>query len=101
MNKILILKNDRTGDLFTSLKTINLIFNKHKYDHIEIYLSKINKNFKFLFNPKKIKIINLNLNLLDKIKIYFYFLLNRIDTVYILTPKNFFFIYPFFFFLKK
>ncbi len=101
MNKILILKNDRTGDLFTSLKTINLIFNKHKYDHIEIYLSKINKSFKFLFNPKKIKIINLNLNLLDKIKIYFYFLLNKIDTVYILTPKNFFFYLPLLFFYKK
>ena len=101
MKKILILKNDRTGDLFTSLKTINLIFNKHKHDQIEIYLSKINENFKFLFKPKKIKVINLNLDFLNKIKILFYFFCNKIDTVYILTPKNFYFFLPLFFFYKQ
>ena len=51
-SKILIFKNDRTGDLFTSLNTINLIFNKHKEDDIEIYLSKVNQKFKRL---KKLK----------------------------------------------
>ena len=37
--KILILKNDRTGDLFVSLKAINRILVKHKNDHITIFLS--------------------------------------------------------------
>ncbi len=39
--KILILKNDRAGDLFTSLKAINKILNKHRNDKIAIILSKI------------------------------------------------------------
>lgn len=101
MNKIIILKNDRTGDLFTSIPTINLIFNKHKEDEIELFLSKVNHKFSFLFKPKKIKIFNLNLNLLDKISIILYFLLNKIDSVYILTPKNFYFYIPLIFFFKK
>ncbi len=101
MKKIVILKNDRTGDLFTSLKTINLIFNKHKNETIEIFLSKINKNFNFLFKNKKIRIINLQINLFDKLKILFYFLFNKIDSVYILTPKNFYFYLPLIFFFKR
>ena len=101
MKKILILKNDRTGDLFTSLNTINLIFNKHKDDDIEIYLSKVNQKFKFLFKSKKIKVLNLDLNILDKIKIVFFFLTNSIDSVYILTPKNFYFYLPLIFYFKK
>ena len=69
MNKILILKNDRTGDLFTSIPTINLIFNKHISDDIELFLSKINHKFSFLFKDKKIKVINIDLNFFDKINI--------------------------------
>ena len=47
--KVLILKNDRTGDLFVSLKAINRIINKHYDDEILIYLSNINHKFSFLF----------------------------------------------------
>ena len=47
--KILILKNDRTGDLLVSLKCINKILNKHINDDITIYLSKINYKFGFFF----------------------------------------------------
>ena len=101
MSKIIILKNDLTGDLFTSIPAINSIFNKHKNDDIEIFLSKVNHKFSFLFQPKRIKIINLKLNLLDKINIFFYFLFNKIDTVYILSPKNFYFYIPLIFFYKK
>ncbi len=101
MNKILILKNDRTGDLFTSIPTINLIFNKHISDDIELFLSKINHKFSFLFKDKKIKIINIDLNFFDKINILFYFLFNKIDSVYILSPKNFYYYLPFIFFFKK
>ena len=42
--KILILKNDRTGDLFVSLKAINRILIKHKNDKITIFLSEITPN---------------------------------------------------------
>ncbi len=40
--KVLIFKNDRTGDLFVSLKAINKIINKHSNENIEIFLSNIN-----------------------------------------------------------
>ena len=36
MNKILILKNDRVGDLFHAAKGINSILNEHKDCEIEI-----------------------------------------------------------------
>ncbi len=101
MSKVIILKNDRTGDLFTSIPTINLIFNKHKNNQIEIFLSKINYKFSFLFKPNKIKVINLNLNLMDKLSILFYLLINKIDSVYILSPKNFYFYIPVILFFKK
>ena len=40
--KVLILKNDRTGDLFVSLRAINKIINKHQNQKISIFLSKKN-----------------------------------------------------------
>ncbi len=101
MNRTIILKNDRVGDLFTSIQTINLIFNKHKNDEIEIFLSEANHKFSFLFKSKKVKIINLKLKFLDKLNIFFYFLINKIDHVYILSPKNFYFYIPLIFFFKK
>ena len=33
--KVLILKNDRTGDLFVSLKAINRIINKHEHQDFD------------------------------------------------------------------
>ncbi len=39
----------------------------------------------------------MNLSIFEKIKIFFYFLFNEIETVYILTPKNFYYYLPFFF----
>ena len=101
MNKIIILKNDRTGDLFTSTPLINLIFNKYKNKEIEIFLSKVNCKFAFLFKKKKIKIINLDLSIYDKFKIFFYLLINKVDSVYILTPKNFYFYLPILLYFKK
>ena len=53
--KVIILKNDRTGDLFVSLKAINSILNKHYNDEIHIFLSNINKKFAFLFPDLKKK----------------------------------------------
>ena len=51
--KVLILKNDRTGDLFVSLKAINRIINKHKNQNILIFLSNINHKFNFYFPTYK------------------------------------------------
>ena len=95
--KILILKNDRTGDLFVSLLAINKILNKHLDDDILIYLSKINQKFSFIFPNIKKKVLSMNLTFVEKIKIFLYFITNEIDTVYILTPKNFYYYLPFFF----
>lgn len=95
--KIIILKNDRTGDLFVSLKAINSILNKHNDDDICIFLSKINKKFAFLFPSINKKIFSMDLNIFDKINIFIYFLLNKIDSVYILTPKSFYYFLPFVF----
>ena len=55
--KVLILKNDRTGDLFVSLNAINRIINKHTNEEIIIFLSKINHKFSFLFPSIKKKFI--------------------------------------------
>lgn len=95
--KILILKNDRTGDLFVSLNAINKIINKHSNHQIEIFLSNINHKFSFLFPKLKKKKISMNLNFREKIKILYYFLSNKISDVYILAPKNFYYYLPFIF----
>ena len=95
--KVLILKNDRTGDLFVSLNAINKIINKHSNEDLLIFLSNINHKFSFLFPKLKKKIISMNLNIFEKIRIFTFILFNKIDTIYILTPKNFYYYLPFFF----
>jgi len=95
--KILILKNDRTGDLFVSLKAINRVLIKHQNDKITIFLSKINHKFSFLFPNLKKEIISMDLGLSEKFYILKYLLFNKIDSIYILTPKNFYYYLPFFF----
>ena len=95
--KILILKNDRTGDLFVSLKAINRILVKHKNDHITIFLSTINHKFSFLFSNIKKKIISMEPNIFEKISLIKFLIFNNVETVYILTPKNFYYYLPFFF----
>ena len=95
--KVLILKNDRTGDLFVSLNAINKIINKHSNEDLFIFLSNINHKFSFLFPKLKKKIISMNLNIFEKIRIFTFILFNKIDTIYILTPKNFYYYLPFFF----
>lgn len=96
--KILILKNDAVGDLCQSLPAIYNIINTEDSD-IEIYLSERSKNFRFLIKGKdiKFKIFNYDLNLIEKIKIIKKFFFEKIDKVYILTPKNFYFYLPFLF----
>ncbi len=96
-NKVLILKNDRTGDLFVSLRAINKILSKHLNEDINIFLSNINHKFSFLFPQLKKKKISMKLSILEKLNIFFYLLFNNVKTVYILTPKNFYYYLPFFF----
>tara|TARA_B100000787_G_scaffold157442_1_gene134212 strand:+ start:2267 stop:3280 length:1014 start_codon:yes stop_codon:yes gene_type:complete len=94
---ILILKNDRTGDLFVSLKAINRILIKHKNDKITIFLSKVNHKFSFLFPNINKEIISMDLGLREKFYLLKYLIFNKIDYIYILTPKNFYYYLPFFF----
>ena len=93
--KILILKNDRAGDLFTSLTLISSILSTYK--DIKIYLSEFNSGFSFLFNKAVIKKINFKLSINNKFYIFFDIMVNKYDKIYILSPKNFYFILPFFF----
>ena len=90
--KILILKNDRGGDLFSSLKTISTLRNEYK--DITIFLSEFNYGFKFLFKKFKIKKINYNLSILNKIYIIIFLLRSNFHEIYILSPKNFYFYLP-------
>jgi len=94
-NRILILKNDRAGDFFTSLKLISSL--KKNSNNISIYLSELNYGFSFLLGEMNIKKINFNLNFFLKLKIFFDIFRNKYEKVYILTPKSFYFILPFFF----
>ena len=96
-SKVLILKNDRTGDLFVSLNAINKIINKHNNKNIDIFLSNVNHKFNFLFPKLNKKIFSMKLSIFEKIKILIYLLFNNAKTVYILTPKNFYYYLPFFF----
>ena len=91
MNKILVLKNDRAGDLMTSLKLISSL---NYNNDIKIYLSELNIGFSFFFKNINIEMINFNLNVNDKLKIFFDLFLNSYDKVYILTPKKFYFFLP-------
>ena len=94
---IVILKSDRTGDLSISLNAINRILIKHKKDKIIIFLSKINHKYGFFFPNINKKIISMNLGFREKISIFKYLFFNDVDTVYILTPKNFYYYLPFIF----
>ena len=103
MKKIIIFKNDRTGDLITSLPAINYIIKKNKDKEILIYLSEINFRMKFLFdyNNVTIKKINYKLTFINRILIFFKFVTSKISEVYILRPKNFFFLLPIIFYFKS
>ena len=95
--KILILKNDRIGDLFSSLETLNKLLIKHKNDEKIFYFSKNNEKFSFLFPNIKKKIVSINLNIIEKIRIFFYIILNKVESIYILKPKNYYFLLAFVF----
>ena len=94
-NNILILKNDRGGDLLNSISCISSLLDKN--NKVTIYLSQFNIGFAFLFTNAKIKKINYNLSIFAKIKIFIFILINNFDEIYILTPKNYYYYLAFFF----
>ena len=61
MDKILILKNDRVGDLFNSLDGINAILEDNPNAKIEIILSNISQKLSFLFDMYQDCIINIQI----------------------------------------
>tara|TARA_B100001057_G_C22829192_1_gene942678 strand:- start:1170 stop:2198 length:1029 start_codon:yes stop_codon:yes gene_type:complete len=97
--KIIIFKNDATGDLIHAREAIYNLIHSNKDKEIIIYLSNQSKQFSFLFRAKnlKFKFINKNLSLSEKIKIFYLFFDKSIDETYIFTPKVFFFYLPLFF----
>lgn len=91
-SKILVLKNDRAGDLFTSLKLLSTLIRDSK--NIKIYLSELNYSFNYFFKKIETKKINFNLNFIDKIKLLLDIYKNKYNKIYILSPKNFYFYLP-------
>ena len=84
--KILILKNDRVGDFFHSLRNIELIREFYSNYKIEIYLSKINIRFSSVFNSKELILqeVNYNLSIVEKLQLFYKLMQNDYDYVFIL-----------------
>ncbi len=99
--KIIVLKNDAVGDLTQSISAINNIVDSNSDKIIEIFLSERSEKFNFLIkNTNKnviFKKINYDLSIKDKIKLIIYLIKNKINKIYVLTPKNFYFYLPPFF----
>jgi len=92
----IVFKNDAVGDLVQSLNAITNIINHNKERKVIIYLSERSKNFDFLlkFENVEIKILNYDLSIIEKIKIIYNLLIGSFKSIYILTPKNFYFYLP-------
>ena len=99
MNKILILKNDRVGDLFNSLDGINAILKDNPNAKIEIILSQISRKLNFLFNINNVTVSYLpyRLTFVDKFRLFIKILTSSFEKIYILSPKNFYYYLPLFF----
>ena len=98
MNKILILKNDRVGDLFNSLDGINAILKDNPNAKIEIILSQISRKLSFLFDINNVTVSYLpyHLTVADKVRLFIKILTNSFEKIYILSPKNFYYYLPLF-----
>ena len=94
--KILILKNDRVGDLFHSLRNIEELRNNFTEYKTVLYLSKINYKFAKIIDQKNLNVkeVNLNLTIIDKTKLLFNLIANKYSFVFILSPKSFYFFLP-------
>ena len=101
--KIIIFKNDGVGDLVHSVPAIKDIISQNLDKEVVIFLSKNSEKFYFLFenNNSQLKVLNYHLTAVEKIKIFFYLFSNKVEKVYILSPKNFYFFLPLFFLKTK
>ena len=103
-DEIIIFKNDAVGDLITSIPAINnILIRNNKDKKITIFLSKINHKIKFLFDYSNVNIIivEYKLTLKNRLFILFLFIRKKISKIYIIRPKNFFFIFLFFYVIRK
>jgi len=96
VSKILVLKNDKWGDLANSLNGINSLLNENRDKQIEIILSEISKDLSFLFKIKNVKIsyLKYSLNFFDKAKLFLKVITSSYEKIYILAPKNIYFYLP-------
>ena len=94
--KILILKNDRVGDFFHSLRNIENLRKYFSEYTTDIYLSKINIRFSNILTQSKLNIteVNYRLTLFEKFNLIIKLMINRYEYVLILSPKNFYFFLP-------
>ena len=84
MNKILILKNDRVGDLFNSLDGINAILEDNPNANVEIILSHISEKLSFLFDIENVSVTILpyHLRTIDKLNLCFKIWNNSFEKIY-------------------
>ena len=94
--KILILKNDRVGDFFHSIRNLQLIKDYYKGYEIELCLSEINIRFSNVIKHLGFNITELKIDLTtrEKIKIIKKCIDNNFEYIFILSPKNFYFYLP-------
>jgi len=94
-----VFKNDAVGDLVHSLSAINNIVSSNENKKVTIFLSNLSKKYSFLLDRSKvdIKILNYNLDIKEKIKLFSFLLTNKVNKVYILSPKSFYYFLPIFF----
>ena len=97
--KIVIFKNEKTGDLIHSYNAIKKIISNNANKEIIIYLSYYNFEMRFLFdsNNVRVKCITEKISFIDKLKILIYLFKKNIIKVYIFKPSFFLFILPIFF----
>ena len=91
-DEIIIFKNDRIGDLITSIPAIRILIRNNKDKKITIFYQKliIKLNFLFDYSNVNIIIVEYNLTLKNRLSILSYLLRKKISKIYIIRPKNFF-----------
>ena len=95
-SKILILKNDRVGDLFHSIKHIQYLRKECKGSNIDIILSEYNIGFSTILKKSNLNIrkIKYRLSIIDKIKLVKLIYKKKYTHIIILSPKNFYYYLP-------
>lgn len=95
-SKILILKNDRVGDLFHSIKHIHNLRKEYKNSCIDIILSEYNIGFSSTLKKSNINIkkIKYRLSIIDKINLVKLIYKQKYTHIIILSPKNFYYYLP-------